>query len=137
MSEKPIHPQAARLYEAAIAGGHIPQDATQADLARLINTSSQVIHNWEKRGPSKSALIDIQATLGINATWILTGAGPMYVEAITSGSSQWPFSRIDIRRIQRLVAEDRAYIEGKLEAAIEAVEAQIAANKSNTHSRAA
>lgn len=129
-----MHEQMARMYEAARAAGRLSGEADQTDLARLLNVAPQNVHNWEKRGPSKDALLDAQAAYGVNATWVATGSGPMFVGgAAPTADEKWPFARLDLRRIQRLSPDERAYVEGKLEAVIEAVEARIQEQKSGQH----
>lgn len=65
-----------RLYEAASEARGI---RGQSDLARVLNTSPQTIHNWETRGISKQGLLSIQTTLGILASWVQSGHGPKFV----------------------------------------------------------
>ncbi|AZY52216.1 XRE family transcriptional regulator [Bordetella avium] len=120
-----MHIQMTRLYEAARIAGRLSGDTDQADLARLLNVAPQNVNNWENRGPSKDALLEAQAAIGINATWVMKGVGPMFINGGHGPDTAWPFDRLDIRRVQRLSPPDRAYVEGKLEAAIEAAEARI------------
>lgn len=134
---KALHVQMERLYKAARESGRLSGEADQTEMARLLNVAPQNVNNWEKRGPSKEALLDAQASFGVNATWVLNGSGPMFVGGAAVLGVEWPFRRLDVRRLQRLDAEDRAYVEGKLEAVVEAVEARIQAEKSNTDERAA
>lgn len=63
-----------RLYAAAkeVAGLR-----TQAELARHLNVSSQVVKNWETRGISKAGLLAAQEKLDCRAEWIERGVGPM------------------------------------------------------------
>lgn len=60
-----------RLYAAAkeIAG-----IGSQAELARRLNVSSQVVKNWESRGISKAGLLAAQEAIGCSAEWIQSGA---------------------------------------------------------------
>lgn len=125
METKQVHAQLARLYEVAKAAGRLSQSAGPAELARLLNISRQLVHHWETRGPSKTTIFDLQAEWGVNATWILSGSGPMFIGGSETGSSQWPFKHLDIRRVQRLTPEDRAFLEGKLDSALEALESRI------------
>ena len=134
---KALHAQMDRLYEAAREAGRLSGDADQTEMARLLNVAPQNVHNWEKRGPSKEALLDAQAAFGVNAIWVLTGSGPMFIGGPSAPGADWPFRRLDVRRLQRLEPEDRAYVEGKLEAIVEAVEARIQAEKSGAAERAA
>lgn len=71
-----MHPSMNRLYEAAKAALGL---TSQADLSRALNQSSQVLHNWEKRGVSKSGMLLAQQELGVNPAWISSGAAPMFV----------------------------------------------------------
>lgn len=89
--------KAERLYEAARTAKLLDPAAEQTSLARLLNVAPQNVHNWEKRGVSKDAAIEAQLRLGISATWVLYGEGPMMVsgESEKAGSSggeiMWPF----------------------------------------------
>ncbi len=94
------------------------------EMARLLNVAPQNVNNWEARGPSKDALLEAQATFGVNATWVTTGVGPMFVGgSATTTTAHWPFKRVEWRRFERLNPEERGYVEGRVEAAIESVEA--------------
>lgn len=48
-----------------------------ADVARLFNTSSQVLKNWENRGISKAGILRAQEVIGCRAEWLETGKGSM------------------------------------------------------------
>lgn len=69
-----MHEQMKRLYEAAEAFLGIK---TQAELARVLNASSQTINNWEARGISKAGMLKVQQVIGCSATWLDTGNGDM------------------------------------------------------------
>lgn len=127
---KAMHAHMQRLYEAARTARRLSGEADQAEMARLLNVAPQNVNNWEKRGPSKEALLDAQAAFGVNATWVITGSGPMFVGGAAVPVAAWPFIRLDLGRILRLSAEDRAYVEGKLESLVETVEARVDAQKS-------
>lgn len=120
---KSMHVHMERLYEAARSAGRLSGDGDQTAMARLLNVAPQNVNNWEKRGPSKEALLDAQAAFGVNATWVMTGAGPMFVGGLATPTEAWPFRRFDLDRVLRLSPEDRAYVEGKLESLVETVEA--------------
>jgi SOS-response transcriptional repressor LexA len=62
-----IHPAMQRLYAEAISRGLIDGEHRQAELARLLNTTSQRVKNWESRGPSKEVRLQIQDLFGIDA----------------------------------------------------------------------
>lgn len=126
-----MHDQMTRLYEAARAAKRLDSPDSQSEMAQLFNVGSQYVYNWEKRGPSKDALLLAQDQFGINATWVLSGRGPMFVGGDMPIPQQWPFERIDIRRVLRLEQTELAFVEGKLEAAIEMAEARILEKKSD------
>lgn len=67
-----------RLYEAA----RMLRDnvKTQADIARVLNQSSQTVNNWEARGISRAGLLKAQSVLGVSATWLESGEGAMRLE---------------------------------------------------------
>lgn len=71
-----MHIQMERLYQAA---KELRGIATQAELARALNQSSQTVKNWEARGISKAGLVKAQADIGVSVTWLETGSGPMAV----------------------------------------------------------
>lgn len=77
-----MHPSMQRLYAAA---ARLPQPIRQqAELAKRLNTSSQVINNWEARGISLKGANKVQAQLGISSTWILSDEGPEVAPASQS-----------------------------------------------------
>lgn len=69
-----MHPSAQRLYE--IVREMNPVVQTQADLARLFNTSSQAIKNWENRGVPAQTAIDVESMFGVSPTLLMTGLQP-------------------------------------------------------------
>lgn len=77
-----MHKQAMRLYEAAKKLKGVYQ---QTEVARLLDTSSQVIKNWEARGISKGGILAAQTAIGCRAEWLEHGTGQMAV--VTSHSS--------------------------------------------------
>ena len=48
-----------------------------AEIARMLNASSQTVKNWETRGISKQGLLDIQRIMGISPEWLSSGKGEM------------------------------------------------------------
>lgn len=81
MEKATRHPQMARVYEAARVALKSRGPVAQSALAASINVAPQIINNWEKRGPSKSGLLQFQQTLGVNATWVEFQTGPMLIDA--------------------------------------------------------
>lgn len=73
-----MNDQMKRLYQAAQERLGI---STQAELAKMLNTSSQTVNNWESRGISKQGLLAIQRAFSISAQWIELGSGPMMVKS--------------------------------------------------------
>ncbi len=67
-----------RLYAAAKELHGIDK---QAEIARMLNASSQTVKNWETRGISKKGLLDIQRIMGISPEWLNSGEGEMRHEA--------------------------------------------------------
>lgn len=77
-----IHPTMKRVYQTT--------GLTQTELARAINVSPQNVHNWEKRGVSKKALLLILTKFNLNPTWIETGIGSSQEELqLTAHSSDF------------------------------------------------
>lgn len=66
-----------RLYAAT---QELFQVNTQTGIAHLLNTSPQVIKNWEKRGISNQGILDIQEKLNVSSNWVKTGKGEMLIE---------------------------------------------------------
>lgn len=88
-----MHPSTKRLYE--IVRDNKPEIKTQADLARLFNTSSQVIKNWENRGVPAQTAIDIESMFGVSPTLLMTGKTPKK-QTKTLGPGVVRFDRLDI-----------------------------------------
>lgn len=117
-----MHEHMARIYTAASKTGRLDEDHRQASLARLLNVSVQNVNNWESRGPSKEGLLQAQEFLGINATWVLTGQGPLLIEGYDIGKSvKWPFRKIYPQQLFTLsdeelneIEEDLTYLIGKI-----------------------
>lgn len=68
-----MHPSMSRLYRVARA---MQRADSQADLARLLNTSSQRVKNWEGRGLSQRGATEAEGALGVSPLWLLEGVGP-------------------------------------------------------------
>ena len=67
-----MHESADRLYRAARLALR-QDDVSQSELAKLFNTSSQTINNWEARGVSQQGAIEAEEVLGVSPRWILRG----------------------------------------------------------------
>lgn len=76
----------ARLYLAAEELGAIKGINRQTEFGILLNASSQNVYAWENRGPSKEIKLTCQNKFGINATWVDTGAGEMFVGTNSSST---------------------------------------------------
>jgi hypothetical protein len=119
--------QMVRLFEAATQAGLIPAEGQPSALARLLNISSQIVTNWQARGISDRGLIMIQRDLGINATYIETGAGPVYVskdEAARDPPSESEWAELDVLRALAPVVKTELFAQAlkKQQAAIEAAD---------------
>lgn len=57
----------------------------QSELARNLNTSPQVINNWEARGISKQGAATVQAMFGISVNWLLDGTGEPRIASSAPG----------------------------------------------------
>ena len=68
-----MHNQMERLYKAAKSLRSI---SSKAELARILNESSQTLNNWEKRGISNKGMLNAQRLIGCSAAWLETGEGP-------------------------------------------------------------
>lgn len=101
-----------RLYAAAKQLANVEG---QTALAALLHESPQAINNWESRGVSERGALKAQAILGCDANWLLTGAGAML--------AGWPFPRVEPERYLAMSAEDRAWVQARLQQAIEECEA--------------
>ena len=94
---KTTHPAMERAYAAAIRLGLIGPVRRQSALARLLNTSSQAVKNWEERGPSKEFRLTLQSRFGINASWIETGEGDALLPSSSGATAERPS---DLARVQ-------------------------------------
>lgn len=81
-----MHPSMRRLYEAA---KQLTGAQSQSDLARLLNTTSQRINNWETRGLSEKGAIEAEAAFGVSPLWLLEGVVAPLVGSgkLSTGSS--------------------------------------------------
>jgi len=70
----PMHDSAARLYDAARLLANVEG---QSNTARLLNTSPQVLKNWELRGVSLDGAITTEKILGVSPAWLIENFGSM------------------------------------------------------------
>lgn len=77
-----------RLYEAAKSRGLIDAAKEQSSLAGVLNVAPQNVNNWEKRGVSKEAALQLQLDHRFSATWILFGAKPMFIDGTDDADVQ-------------------------------------------------
>lgn len=106
-----IHESAQRLFDIAL---ELADAKGPAAVAELLNESPQVVTNWARRGISERGALKVQAAIGVDANWILTGQGVPY--------AGWPFPRVEALRYLRLDVEDRTWVQGRLQQAIEECE---------------
>ena len=66
--------QIERLYQAA---QELHGIQGQSELARFLNTSPQVVNNWESRGMSCEGILDAAEQIGCDAVWLRKGFGKM------------------------------------------------------------
>jgi transcriptional regulator with XRE-family HTH domain len=85
----------------------------QVELADKLGVDQSTVSDIENgKGFSSDLLMKLTEALGGTAALIMTG----HDDAV------WPFPRLPIERFLALDQENRAYVEGKLEAAIESFE---------------
>lgn len=103
-----MHPTMARLYKAA---ADLRTISGQSELARELGMSPQRLNNWESRGISQEGANLVQAELGINSTWILTGNGEMVVAGHAPTSERMSQSqRPDFGKVSGAVYVLRRYL---------------------------
>ncbi len=113
--------QMERLYQAARKARLLDPTSEQTSMGRLLNIAPQNVFNWEKRGPSKDGLLTAQKRFLVNATWVETGIGPMYIGMPDEGIPGWPFG-FHPSRLASLTQEQRLMVETLLKMAILAFE---------------
>ncbi|MDB5937488.1 MAG: lexA 2 [Massilia sp.] len=72
-----MHEQMVRLYEAAEKLKKVERKPSA--IARLVNSTTQTVVNWEARGVSADGMIDAEEFIGCSAAWVRSGVGPMCV----------------------------------------------------------
>lgn len=94
---KTIHPAMERVYAVATRLGLIGPVLRQSAFARLLNTSSQAVKNWEDRGPSKDIRLTLQSRFGINASWIESGEGDDLLPSPNGESAENPSDPVHVQ----------------------------------------
>jgi transcriptional regulator with XRE-family HTH domain len=110
MREKERTPFAQRLVAARTRAG-----LSQPQLAKLVGMAQGTLGEAETTAIGSKYTAQLAGILKVRAEWLASGEGPML-------DVGWPFARIDLSRVLRLSPSDLAYVEGRLEAAIEKVE---------------
>lgn len=122
-----------RLSE-AIRLANCDRSELAAALGISVQAVSQVI-----AGKTKALTADNSARaarfLQVDHYWLATGDGAPKSEDAVTTSGGWPFRRVEVRRVEALDLEERAFVEAKLETAIEAAEARIGARKRKSNAR--
>lgn len=78
------HPSYTRLRE-IMADRRI--DLSDADLARKLNVSDQVVNNWTRRGIPKDVLIDLSDEWNFKIKYVRDGVGSKFHSDIPYGNS--------------------------------------------------
>ena len=79
MEPGPVHAATERVYQAARVRLRLAERPKPSIVAKEVNISQQALKNWEKRGPSNVGLVEWQLAKGVNASWVVTGRGPMFI----------------------------------------------------------
>lgn len=111
---------------------------SQAQLAERVGVAWQAVQQWEngKTSPARKRETQIARALECQVSDLHGIARPYYDRTqpeptLTAQDSQqphllkfgaWPFARIEYSRFTQLIDEDRAYVEGRVMAAIEECE---------------
>lgn len=121
-----IHPVTKRLYEAVRVLVRSEDMPLPSRVASEANISQQTLKHWESRGPSAQGLLDFQLAHGVNATWLLTGYGPLMVggpapakghhrnvpaEEPPGRYDAWPLSPALLARLAAIDPEERRRVE--------------------------
>ncbi len=121
MSE--MHDSMTRLYKFV---RERKQASTQADLAKAMGATSQVINNWEARGISQRGANTAQKKFGCDANWLL-GRSQTHVYlsaeelaanmAVVNSSPApwvWPFKKVQPDQYSLLSKEEQEHIENDI-----------------------
>ena len=120
-----MHESMRRLYEAIAVHLHkespeafIQEYGVQTTVAGMLSTSSGRINNLESenRGISKDLALKAQESYGINATWLLSGSGSMFIHA------DWPIPDIDEEMLRNLTVNEKKQIAAAIRAELRHIE---------------
>jgi phage repressor protein C with HTH and peptisase S24 domain len=88
-----MHESMQRLYRAAM---EMKKVTGKSNVARLLETSPQVLTNWEARGVSNEGAIKAQQLIGCSAVWVTDGTGNM---STTVELIRYPVSTSSSRKV--------------------------------------
>lgn len=111
-------------YERLMLAAKELRDVTMpAAVARLLNTSQQVLKNWEKRGLSEGGALVAQRIIGCDANWLLGTTQQMDLQAWKPASEstatsagrnvaefqpdRWPFTTFTAQEFNTLLDEEK------------------------------
>lgn len=57
---------------------------TQREIAKRLDVTVACVSNWEKNGYTERAAQDMEGCFGIRASWLLTGEGEMFTDAVAN-----------------------------------------------------
>lgn len=95
------------------------RQCSRATLAKELQVSVQAVGmvlSGDTRALTAENAAKAAKFLGVDYFWLATGEGSM------EPRQSWPFPRVSLNRVLALSELDRAYIEGRLEQALEQVE---------------
>lgn len=111
-------------YERLMLAAKEMRDVTMpAAVARLLNTSQQVLKNWEKRGLSEGGALVAQRVIGCDANWLLGHTDQMASQAwkpdapaaplgakenvAVFSTERWPFTTFTAHEFITLLDDDK------------------------------
>lgn len=98
---------------------------TQAQLAKALGVSQGTIGNLESGIREMPCdLLSLALALGVHASWLASGKGPMLLGDRADPSGDWPFADIDRERFYRLSLRQQIEIQGVVRERIERFEAE-------------
>jgi transcriptional regulator with XRE-family HTH domain len=126
----------ARLEHALRLSGRERQQLADA-IQISVQAIAQVIAGKTKALTAENSMRAAQF-LQVNPYWLATGEGdPSPADVQPAQAENWPFKRIDIRRVLNLTQDELAFVEGKLDSALEAAESRSQASKSHSSKQVA